>query len=135
VPRFSHTIHDDSGKAIGIVCGSTRHKKCSTPGCHGHADRLCDYPVQRQDPPKRGDARLHIERNVVFYVWSVKADAITISPSEPGSRRHGVLQTVTLAEWFTKSTATCDRPICARCAVRVGPDRDLCGAHARLEAK
>lgn len=32
-----------------------------------------------------------------------------------------------------KAGKTCDRPLCARCAVHVGPDRDLCPAHARLE--
>ena len=30
---------------------------------------------------------------------------------------------------------TCDRPLCTRCAVTVGPDRDHCPAHARYEAK
>jgi hypothetical protein len=25
---------------------------------------------------------------------------------------------------------TCDRPMCARCATNVGPDRDLCYQHA-----
>lgn len=27
---------------------------------------------------------------------------------------------------------TCDRPICSACAVKVGPDKDYCGAHARI---
>lgn len=26
---------------------------------------------------------------------------------------------------------TCDRPVCSRCATRVGPNRDYCPAHAR----
>jgi hypothetical protein len=30
---------------------------------------------------------------------------------------------------------TCDRPICERCAVRVGPDKDYCPAHSRLKEK
>ena len=35
-----------------------------------------------------------------------------------------------------KAGKTCDRPLCERCAVRVGPDRDLCPAHAReVDAK
>lgn len=31
-----------------------------------------------------------------------------------------------------KAGQTCDRPICAAHAYRVGPDTDLCPAHARL---
>lgn len=31
-----------------------------------------------------------------------------------------------------KASKTCDRPICARCAAHVGPDRDYCQAHARM---
>lgn len=30
---------------------------------------------------------------------------------------------------------TCDRPLCARCAIKVGPDKDLCHAHARVAGK
>jgi len=30
---------------------------------------------------------------------------------------------------------TCDRPVCKPCAKNVGPDRDYCAAHARVEAK
>lgn len=32
-----------------------------------------------------------------------------------------------------KAGRTCDRPLCAGCAVHVGPDRDLCPAHAGME--
>jgi hypothetical protein len=34
-----------------------------------------------------------------------------------------------------KAGKTCDAPLCDSCAVRVGPDRDLCGAHAAHEKK
>jgi hypothetical protein len=30
---------------------------------------------------------------------------------------------------------TCDRKLCARCAVKMGPNRDFCPAHAELHAK
>lgn len=30
---------------------------------------------------------------------------------------------------------TCDRALCTRCAVPVGPNRDLCPPHARHQAK
>jgi hypothetical protein len=78
MPRYSHTIRDANGKAIGIACGHTRHRNCSTPGCRRHADKLCDFPVLRDD-----------------------------------------------------KAATCDRPVCGGCALRVGPDRDFCQPHAR----
>lgn len=31
-----------------------------------------------------------------------------------------------------KEPKTCDRKLCDRCAVRVGPNRDYCGPHAKL---
>lgn len=33
------------------------------------------------------------------------------------------------------SKSTCDKPICARCAVSIGPNRDYCPPHARFAAK
>jgi len=130
MPRFSVTLRDEAGKPIGIACGRTPHKKCSTPGCTHHADKLCDHPIERNDPPKRGDVRLHREHRVLFHVWAVEGDAVTIAQQPPGSRCVHV-QTVTRADWFAKSAATCDRPICSRCAVSAGPDRDICPPHAR----
>jgi hypothetical protein len=35
----------------------------------------------------------------------------------------------------SKAGKTCDKPLCERCAAHVGTDRDLCPAHAGLEAK
>jgi hypothetical protein len=34
---------------------------------------------------------------------------------------------------FGKEPKTCDRKLCDRCAVHVGPNRDLCQPHAKLE--
>lgn len=33
-----------------------------------------------------------------------------------------------------KTGKTCSRGLCERCAVHVGPDRDLCPAHGKAEA-
>jgi hypothetical protein len=30
-------------------------------------------------------------------------------------------------------SGTCDRPLCSKCSVSVGPNRDYCPAHARVE--
>ena len=40
-----------------------------------------------------------------------------------------------LCDHKLKNGKTCDRPMCARCAKNVGPDRDLCPPHARLEER
>lgn len=55
--------------------------------------------------------------------------------SVPGcGRPHEVLcdyQLVPLE--FGKEPKTCDAKLCRRCAKHVGPDRDLCPPHAKLE--
>ncbi len=33
----------------------------------------------------------------------------------------------------TRRSGTCDRHLCSRCAVEVGPDRHLCPAHAQAQ--
>jgi hypothetical protein len=118
--------------AAAIVCTSgDRRKPCATPGCRGRADLVCDHPVERRDEAKRGDSRLHKEHKLLFFVWSVNGDTVTISQQDPATTfRPGITQTVPIADWLAKADATCDRPVCSRCAVRVG-DLDLCGVHAR----
>lgn len=136
------TFHDNSGKPVAIVCGPVRRPKCSTLGCRRSAGLECDHPVERpadsEALPKRGDARLHRERKVVFYVWSLVSvegvDHVTISTHQPGSRCSGVLQTVSVDDWFRKTMATCDRALCERCAVKVG-SLDVCPEHAAAAAK
>lgn len=126
----------DLGNGVtGIVCTRGRGSlpACSTPGCRRKGRLECDHPVEREHPavPKRGDARLHRKHGVVFYVWSVTGDQVTVSTGQPGaSRSAGMLQTVSLADWWAKTSATCDRPICERCSVRRG-GLDICPAHAR----
>lgn len=106
---------------VAIVCGSRRTRTCSVKGCRRQATVDCDYPVEREPgEPKRGDARLHKERRVIFYVWSTTGTHVNISTKPPGSRSAGVLQTVTVEEWHRKSSATCDKPVCSRHAVRDG---------------
>jgi hypothetical protein len=123
------------GTVSGFICGSRqRAPKCSTPGCNRSADLECDAPVERngQRLPRRGDARLHREHSVVFYVWRLVSvegvDHVEVSTAQPG--HHGTRQTVSVDDWFRKTTATCDRPVCCSCAVRSGT-LDLCAAHGR----
>lgn len=114
----------------GIVCG-IRAPRCSTPGCGRKAELECDHAVQRKTPPKRpkrGDARVHREHRVIFYVWRVEGEQVNISIAQPG--KHGTIQTVPIADWFAKTDATCDRPICSGCCVRVGR-LEYCQAHGR----
>ena len=54
--------------------------------------------------------------------------------SHPGCDQWATLQ----CDWPLAGDAagkTCDRDVCARHAVHVGPDRDYCMPHARLEAE
>lgn len=51
----------------------------------------------------------------------------------PGRRCKGCGSRATLeCDWKvpTRKSGTCDAPICARCALHVGDDKDLCPAHA-----
>lgn len=120
-----------------VVCGGRgRSPTCSTPGCKRRGTLECDCPVEREPTlPRPGDARLHRERKVLFYVWRLVqvagVDHVVISTKPPGDSC-GVRQTVTVDDWHRKSSATCDRPICTRCRVQVGP-LDYCPAHARAK--
>jgi hypothetical protein len=120
-----------------ITCGSRgRLPSCSTPGCRGKGELSCDHAVKRDKPPKAGDARLHRKHGVVFYIWAVEGDEVTLSTAPlpvPGQRRSPASQVVTLAELAERSAPTCDRAVCRGCAVRVG-EIDLCGAHGREHA-
>lgn len=131
MPRWSHTERDAAGNLVMHMCGHTRFRKCSTPGCTRHADRECDYPVQRKvRKPKVGDTRLHKERKVVFYVRSV----LPGGQLEISSKVLGKVQVVSLEDWNEKADATCDRPVCSRCVTRSG-QQEWCAAHARAAAK
>jgi hypothetical protein len=133
------TLYDTEGRAIGIACGARGSlPACSTPGCRRRGRLSCDHPVTREPnrPPEDGDSRLHRTHGVTFYVWSYDAQtelvsiALTPPPTVIGARFKRA-QTVTLADWYAKADATCDRPVCERCAVTVGRDLHHCPAHAR----
>jgi hypothetical protein len=47
--------------------------------------------------------------------------------STPGCSNEATL----LCDFMLPNGKTCDRPICPRCAGRIGPNRDYCGPHAR----
>lgn len=114
------------------LCGSRpKRKRCSTPNCGNWSELECDHPVTRKTKPtpERGDARLHREHKRIFYVWHCEDDQVSVSQTAPGLQ-HPVLQHVTVEDWFAKTDATCNRPICRSCAVRVG-ELDYCGAHGR----
>ncbi len=129
---------------MAIVCGRRQpRKRCSTPGCGALADLECDWAVAgRPKPtPKRGDARVHRKHGIVFYVHEVQTNPddpddhlICIATSQPGARPIKSPQTVTEEDWYFKTDATCDRPVCRRCAVRSGT-LDFCAAHGRELAK
>lgn len=123
----------------GVICTSRRSlPKCSTPGCRGRGELSCDAPVKRENPPapKPGDTRLHLERRVVFYVWAVNGDEVAIGTTELPISGRGAKkpQRVSITDWFRKTEATCDRPVCRGCAGHDGR-LDLCGAHARETTK
>lgn len=52
-----------------------------------------------------------------------------------GSRLGEILCDFPLFDPKRGSPGTCDRRICARCAVRIGPDRHLCRFHAHEEER
>jgi hypothetical protein len=123
-----------------IACGSRpARKRCSTPGCRRAADLACDYPIIRarslEPTPKRGDARLHRQHRVLFFVWSVSLEgsgSVSICQQDPNTElRPGKLQDASFEDWFAKTDPTCDRPVCSRCTVNGGGGLDFCGAHVR----
>ncbi|HEX2882262.1 MAG TPA: hypothetical protein VHO25_22230, partial [Polyangiaceae bacterium] len=120
------------GDVTAVVCSSGRTRVCAS--CGAAATQECDHPVKRPNParPKRGDARVHREFQRVFYVHDVSPGLVTISTSERGSTRSPKTTTVTTENWFKKTSAMCNRPICKRCAVKSG-ELELCPPHARAK--
>jgi hypothetical protein len=124
------TIRSPDGRALGVACGpKPRRPKCSTPGCNGRGELECDAVVERpREAPKRDDVRLHKKHQLPFRILAVDTAAgqVTVTRHDGG----GALQAVSIDEWFSKTDATCDRPVCRRCAVSVG-SLDYCGVHGR----
>jgi hypothetical protein len=108
-----------------IVCGGRpRAPNCSTPGCRRKGSLECDCPVERPDTmPKVGDARLHKTHRRVFYVRAVHRYRIDEAAGRSLRR--------CASDWFAKTSATCDRPICDGCAVDV-EGLDYCRPHAEV---
>ena len=127
-------IRSPDVRALGFACGPAhRRPKCSTPGCNGRGELECDAVVERpRTAPTRDDIRLHRKHQLPFRILSVDTGAGQVSVSRHDGR--GVLQVVTIDEWFAKTDATCDRPVCRRCAVSVG-GLDYCGVHGRALGK
>jgi len=119
--------------ASAIVCtGRRRRRQCSTPGCRNDATLDCDWAVQRRQrrEPRVGDARVHDEHRVIFYVVHVVGQRVKVSTRPDG----GIMTMVTFDDWLGKTSPTCNRAVCPRCSVRDGR-LDLCGAHGRMSKR
>jgi len=108
----------------GIVCHARRRRRRCR--CGVVATLECDHPVERTPrKPRVGDSRLHRERRVTFYLMAIEGERLQVA-TESGKS----LQWISHADWFNKAAATCDQPICARCATAVGAHLHHCPAHA-----
>lgn len=71
---------------------------------------------------------MHRKHAVTFYVQAIETDRVEVATAKGKSR-----QWVSIADWLNNAAATCDRPICERCAVEVGVDLHRCPEHAKGE--
>lgn len=112
-----------------IVCHARRRRvrcKCGAP-----ATLECDHPVERAiRKPKVGDSRLHRERRVTFYLGAIEGERLQVH-TEGGKS----MQWISHADWFNKAAATCNAPICDRCASSAGPDLHHCPQCAALDER
>lgn len=119
------------GTVAFIDSSEPRHPKCSTPGCRKAGKMQCDFAVLREHDgvPKVGNARVHKVHNHIYFVRRVHENGtVTISSSPPGSAELRWPQTVSVADWFAKTSATCDKHVCPTCAGHVG-SLDFCAEH------
>lgn len=121
--------------SVAFVDGAApRYPKCSTQGCRRAGKLQCDGAIfEHEDarkPPAIGDARVHKLQNAVFYVRRLHDnETVTITTSPPGSSELRFPHTVSLADWFAKTSATCGKHVCNQCAGHVG-SLDFCFEHS-----
>lgn len=51
MPSWSVPVFDTKGNQIGIACGRSPRRRCSTEGCAATATIQCDFPVTRRGKP------------------------------------------------------------------------------------
>jgi hypothetical protein len=128
----------------GFVCGRREPRKRCSSCKQNWADLECDAGVVKPNAsrmPKRGDARVHRQHAVVFYVHGTQQNPddpsdmlVMIATTAPGERPVKNPHTATAEDWYFKTDATCDRSICRACATRIGK-LDFCPPHARALAQ
>lgn len=130
----------------GFACGSRRRTRCRTPGCTNWGEVLCDFPAA---PGWAVRALVASRRAGTDFPGVVSALQATVDGAcVPTPELHALLAKMDdddrahLAEYHAQLTAdpkarlrwlgTCSMLVCRRCAVNLGPEKDLCPAHGRL---
>ncbi len=137
----------------GFICTrGGRRRRCSTQGCTGNATLECDWPIRpkeaadRKWTPKVGDVRFHLAQRRLYYVHVAEVfgegpPRVTVARNPPPSILQGELLepdhvvTCDWDYWYTALRPTCNRAVCARCAVKFLGRLDFCAAHGRQLAK
>lgn len=125
---------------LGIVCTrGVRQQRCKTPGCGATAGTLCDWPTG----PSWATHLLITARRTGITFRDVLVAVVRVPAGTPEvlALRDGLGEDLALAKvWLglledgtaLPWTKTCSASVCDRCAVRLGPDKDLCPPHGRV---